>query len=78
MIRVDFACGHSLAIGDRVDAPPRCSVCGETQVRRAMPDRMPRFTGTVTGPYAQFSALEPGIVDVAPGGPLRLKTQETQ
>lgn len=76
MIRVDFACGHSLAIGDSANAAPRCAACGEVQVRRVTTSRPPRFTGTVTGPYADFKGLDPGVVNVAPAGPLRLKEQQ--
>ena len=78
LIRVEFACGHTLAMGDRVNASPVCQVCGDTQVRRTHTTRQPRFIGTCTGPYAEHRALEPGVVNVAPGGPLTLKTQETQ
>lgn len=76
-IRIEFTCGHTTSVGDRVTASPRCD-CGETQVRRAVPSRLPRFTGTCTGPLSDFQALDPGVVDVAPGGPLKLKTQETR
>lgn len=75
MIEVRFLCDHTLAMGDKVDASPRCPVCGETKVRSVKPNRLPRFTGTVTGPMAEFKGLEPGVVNVATAGPLRLREE---
>jgi hypothetical protein len=72
MIAIRFACGHTLMIGDKAGASPVCA-CGERQVTMVDPRRMPRFTGTVTGPMAEFKALEPGTVNAAPGGALKLK-----
>jgi hypothetical protein len=70
-IEVRFACGHKSAIGVNVDTAPVCR-CGETRIVRTFA-RAPRFTGAVSGPYAETRAMEPGVVDVAPGGALRLK-----
>ena len=76
MVTVIFVCGHSVQLGDKAGASPRCG-CGCATVARTMPSRPPRFTGTCTGPYADFKALEPGVVNVAPGGALTLKKQES-
>jgi len=73
-IRLVFKCQHSVVIGDGLTAAaPVCGVCGETQVVRTIPTRLPSFTGTVRGPCATYTSLEPGIVNVAPAGPLTLK-----
>lgn len=76
MIALVYRCGHSAMVSDRATGAPRCHICGETQVRYVTPARAPHFTGTVTGPHADYAPLEPGTVNVAPGGPLRIKTQE--
>ena len=73
-IRVTFACGHSASVGLTVDSAPVCG-CGETRITRTHA-RAPRFVGACSGPYAETTALEPAIVNVAPGGVLRLKAQE--
>ena len=73
MMTIYFRCQHTLVIGDRSDASPRCPTCGDTRVTRVQTSRPPRFVGTVTGPYAETKGLEPGVVNVAPGGPLILK-----
>ena len=73
MITVGFACGHSAQVKETAASAPVCP-CGETQVTRTQA-RAPRFVGTCTGPYAETKALEPGVVNVAAGGPLTL-TQE--
>ena len=52
---------------------PVCA-CGETQVVRVKA-RAPRFRGACSGPYCETVALEPGVVDLAPKGPLPLKPQ---
>ena len=72
-IQLVFTCGHTAQIGDRADSSPRCAACGCVQVARAISSRLPRFTGTCTGPLAEFKALDPGVVNVAPGGPLTIK-----
>jgi len=73
-IRLVFKCQHSVVIGDGLTAAaPVCVVCGETQIVRTIPTRMPSFTGTVRGPFATTTNLEPGVVNVAPAGPLMLK-----
>ena len=72
MIKIRFACGHEAPISPTATTAPLCLVCGEHRVQsvKAPP---PRFTGACSGPYAATKAVEPGIVNVAPGGPLRLK-----
>ena len=55
-----------------MQAVPTCP-CGERQIIGVTPSRPPRFTGTCTGPYATTTALEPGVVNVAPAGPLVCK-----
>jgi hypothetical protein len=74
MIRVRFACGHEGTVSETAATAPICG-CGETQVTRTVA-RAPRFVGACTGPYADTQAIAPGVVDVAPGGPLRI-TQES-
>lgn len=76
MITVRFACDHSMVISDGANTVPRCVVCGETRVSHVRTSRPPRFVGTCTGPHATFNQLDPGIVNVAPAGPLVLKAQE--
>lgn len=71
-INITFACGHSDTFSEQMQVSPRCQ-CGEIQIIRVIPSRMPRFTGTVSGPFATYSRLEPGVVDVAPAGPLRIQ-----
>lgn len=72
MISFTFACGHRAEFSDQMQVSPRCS-CGEIQIVAVVPSRMPRFTGTVSGPYAEYKALDPGVVNVAPAGPLTIK-----
>lgn len=74
-VQVLFTCGHGAKLGDTINASPRCVTCGCAEVARSVPSRLPRFTGTCTGPLAEFKALEPGVVNVASAGPLRLKEQ---
>jgi len=69
---VTFACGHTLAIGENPQAPPVCAECGERQITRTV-CRPPVFRGVATGPYCMTQAMEPGVVNVATAGPLRLK-----
>ena len=52
-----------------MNTTPICA-CGERQISLVRPSRPPRFVGTVTGPYAEYKALDPIAVNVAPGGPL--------
>ena len=72
-IRVRWACGHEAAASDNADASPICG-CGETRIVRTFA-RAPRFIGACTGPYAVTQTMEPGVVDLAPKGPLRLKKE---
>ena len=58
MITVRFACGHQSEVSERLEAAPRCR-CGETRVVSTQA-RAPRFTGAVTGPYAETKSVEPG------------------
>lgn len=73
-ITVRFACGHEATVGVNVDTAPICP-CGERQIVRTKA-RAPRFVGTCKGPFAETRFLEPGVVDVAPGGSLPLKEQQ--
>ena len=66
-----FACGHQVIISETSLVKPTCA-CGEHRVR-SVQARAPRFTGTCTGPYAAFKALEAVPVSLADQGPLRLK-----
>lgn len=70
MIR--FACGHAVTLGDNPSGAPVCD-CGETRIQ-AVKARAPRFTGACSGPYAEFKNLGPAVVNLAPAGPLTLKT----
>lgn len=67
---VTFGCGHTATVSEAVLGQPRCS-CGNDQVTHVK-SRAPRFRGVATGPYCETVNLEPGIVNVAPGGPLTL------
>ena len=75
MIRVRFACGHEGQVSETVDAPPVCTQCGERTVMRTHA-RAPRFRGACSGPYAETMAIEPGVVNVAPGGPLKIAQEK--
>ena len=72
MIEIRYRCGHVQQVPDTVSASPRCH-CGEMQIVYAKPNRPPRFSGVAVGPYADFKAMEPAVVNVATAGPLRLK-----
>lgn len=72
MIAIRWKCGHTATVGDNVSVSPICA-CGERQITMANPRRMPRFTGTVRGPVAEYKALDPGTANLAPGGALKLK-----
>lgn len=74
MIIVKFACGHSISVSDNTGWQPVCVVCKEPRIARIQ-SRAPRFTGTVTGPYAEYKAFDGAVVNVAPGGPLHLKEE---
>ena len=74
MIRVRFACGHGGTVSEKATTTPVCP-CGETRITRVVA-RAPRFRGACSGPYCETVALEPGVVDLAPKGPLPLKLQE--
>lgn len=69
MIQIQFACGHDGTISESAMARPVCH-CGNAQIVTVRPSRPPRFTGTCTGPHAEYRALDPGVVNVAPSGPL--------
>lgn len=74
MINLRFKCGHEGAVSETAVTAPVCG-CGETQVVRTFA-RAPRFTGACSGPYAETRAVDPGIVNVAPSGPLRIKQEQ--
>lgn len=69
-IRVRFACGHEQAVDITSAVAPRC-FCGESRISRAFA-RAPKFTGAVTGPYAETKSVEPGIVTLS-DAPLVIK-----
>jgi hypothetical protein len=73
MMTVRFACGHEGRVSETAVTAPVCG-CGEMQIVRTTA-RAPRFRGACVGPYAETVAIDPGIVNVAPGGPLKI-TQE--
>lgn len=63
MIRLRFGCGHVFDAGNNVQtARCYCQGPGSDKVTR-VDARAPRFTGTVTGPVAEFKNLEP--IDVS-------------
>lgn len=72
MIALRFTCGHGTEISATHTGTPVCLTCGETQIAgvKAPP---PKFRGVARGPYAELAHLDPAVVNVAPGGPLRLK-----
>lgn len=74
MITVRFICGHGAQLGAQQEAPV-CPSCGETRVARTSAPP-PKFRGVASGPYCETVMLDPGIVSVAPKGPLTLKVQE--
>ena len=74
-IDIRFLCGHGGTAGVSQVVSPVCPACGETRIARVSAPP-PKFRGACSGPYAQTAALEPGIVNVAPKGPLTLKAQE--
>ena len=74
MIRLTFGCGHSSTIDEKATSAS-CPICGNRHVMRVFA-RPPQFIGACSGPYAESKAVEPGIVNVAAKGPLRLKDQE--
>mgnify|MGYP001558283210 FL=1 len=74
-IHIGFACGHTISVSDQVNSSPVCH-CGTTQITSVRPTRAPRFTGTCSGPHAEYQALTPGVVNVAPAGPLTIKKGE--
>jgi hypothetical protein len=75
MITVRFKCGHGGQVSETADSAPVCQICGETQVTRTVA-RAPHFRGTCSGPYAETVALDPGIVNVAPGGALKISVEK--
>lgn len=58
MIRIRFQCRHVAEFPDTVESP-QCPACGEQQRLMVTPSRPPRFRGTVSGPYAETTALSP-------------------
>lgn len=77
MITLTMKCGHRMQVDpDRVHRPS-CPQCGETVVARVQAPA-PTFVGTVTGPLSETKYMEPAHVDLAPGGPLKLRDQETE
>lgn len=72
-IKIVFGCGRSDSYSEQMQVSPSCPCGGHCHIVRVVPSRMPRFTGTCSGPYADFKALEPGVVDVTTAGPLTVK-----
>ena len=73
-MKVRFACGHDIELGDNPSGSPVCG-CGEKQIARVQA-RAPRFVGVATGPYTQFQNLGPATVNLAPGGSLNLTAKD--
>jgi len=73
MIRVRFKCGHEGGVSESVEQPPVCG-CGEREIVRTFA-RAPHFRGTVSGPYCETVAVDPGTVNVATSGPLKIKQE---
>lgn len=74
-MRVSFGCGHGVDLPDNTVTAPTCPQCGAQTIARVQV-RAPRFVGACRGPYAETKALEPAVVNVAPGGSLTLKAQK--
>jgi len=71
-MRIDFACGHHAQTDDDV-TNPECPTCHEKRITHVKV-RPPRFFGTCCGPCATFDPSVTAVaVNLAPGGPLRLK-----
>jgi len=68
---VTFRCGHRVDVLPSFSVTPVCG-CGERVVARVAGAR-PRFTGACAGPFAETRAVEPAVVNVAAGSPLKLK-----
>lgn len=77
MITLTFRCGHRMQVDPVRVHRPSCPQCGETIVARVQAP-VPTFVGTVTGPFAQTKHMEPAHVDLAPGGPLALKSPDKE
>lgn len=74
-MKLVFACGHGMTIGDNPQTAPLCVICGEPRIQ-AVQSRPPRFTGVASGPYVEYANLGPATVNLAPKGPLALKATE--
>jgi hypothetical protein len=70
-----FRCGHAQPVDPDRTPSPVCGQCGDTVIARALNVRAPRFTGTVTGPHAETTALQAIAVSLLPkdAKPLTLK-----
>lgn len=59
MITITFECGHQKT-ADGGETKVACA-CGETRIAQVNAP-VPRFRGHVTGPHAEYVALEPKAV----------------
>ena len=71
-MKIVFACGHPMEIGDNPSGPPVC-VCGEPRIQ-SVQARAPKFRGACSGPCSEWANLEPAVVNLATGGSLTLKS----
>lgn len=69
-IHITFACGTEKAYPESIQTDPVCTHCGTREIAVVRPSRPPRFTGTCTGPHAEYQHLDGAVVNVAPAGPL--------
>ena len=74
MITVTFGCGHQARLESGGLSAPTCPICGHRRIARTVAPP-PRFRGACSGPCAETVRLEPTMVALAPGGPLRLKPE---
>ena len=74
-MQVIFRCGTSQKVDPDKTPSPICGHCGTHVIARVEGARMPRFTGTCTGPYADTKRLDPIAVNLAQT-PLVLKANE--
>lgn len=72
VVELTFACGHVVPFDEKRGAV--CD-CGETRVAtvKAPP---PRIVGVASGPFVTRRKLKAKFVNLAPGGPLRLKESD--
>lgn len=74
-MQVRFRCGTVQPVNPDRTPSPVCGHCGSRDVAGVVDAPPPRFTGHVTGPYAETKALGAIAVNLAEK-PLSLKSEE--